>query len=301
MSTRWPETCDKVLKKRLVACFLIRDGLLVQSIGFRRYLPIGHPRFPIEFVVKWDVDEVVLLDMSATAEERAPDTGVLELLSRYCFVPLTVGGGIRSVEDVRLIIRAGADKAAVNAHAVARPRLISEIADVFGSQCVVVSIDCRRENDGCYQVYTHSGTRPTGMTPEAWSKQVESLGAGEIFLNSIDRDGSKQGYDIDLIRRVTGAVKIPVIACGGVGNYSHFAPGIVEGCASAVAAANIFHYIEHSTIVAKAHLLQSGVDIRLDSDAKYEGRQFDDNGRLIMLSDVQLSDIEFKRGSKRLI
>ncbi len=290
-----------MLKKRLVACLLIRDGLIVQSIGFKRHLPIGRPRFPIEFVVKWDVDEIVLLDMSATPENRAPDTEVLELLSRSCFVPLTVGGGIKSVDDVRRIIRAGADKAAVNTHALARPHLVSEIAEVFGNQCVVVSIDCRRESDGHYQVYTHSGSKPTGMAPATWAKQVETLGAGEIFLNSIDRDGSKLGYDIELTRCVSDAVSIPVVACGGVGNYTHFAPGVIEGGASAVAAANIFHYIEHSTIVAKAHLLRSGVDIRLDSEATYEGRDFDESGRLIMLSGSQLSDIEFKRGVKDLL
>jgi imidazole glycerol-phosphate synthase subunit HisF len=287
-----------VLKKRLVACLLIRDGLIVQSIGFKRYLPIGRPQYPIEFVARWDVDEIVLLDISATQECREPDTNVLELLSQSCFVPLTVGGGIKSVDDVRRITRAGADKAAVNAHAVARPKLVSEIADVFGSQCVVVSIDCRRERDGHYQVYTHSGSRPAGLAPEAWAKQAETLGAGEIFLNSIDRDGSKQGYDLELIRRVSDSVSIPVVACGGVGNYAHFSPGILEGGASAVAAANIFHYIEHSTILAKAHLLRSGVDIRLDSDAKYQGREFDEYGRLIMLSGDRLSDIEFKRGVK---
>jgi cyclase len=290
-----------MLKKRLVACLLIRDGLIVQSIGFRRHLPIGRPRFPIEFVVKWDVDEIVLLDMSATPERRAADTGVLEMLSRSCFVPLTVGGGIKSVDDVRGIIRAGADKVAVNSHAVTTPRLVSDVAEVFGNQCVVVSIDSRREHDGRYQVYTHSGTRATGLTPEDWAVQVESLGAGEIFLTSIDRDGSKQGYDTELIRRVSGAVSIPVVACGGIGSYTHFAPGILEGGASAVAAANIFHYIEHSTIVAKAHLLRAGIDIRLDSDATYEGREFDESGRLMMLSGDRLSDIEFKSGVKDLL
>ena len=290
-----------MLKKRLVACLLIRNGLIVQSIGFKRYLPIGRPQFPIEFVVKWDVDEIVLLDISATSERRAPNTQVLELLSRSCFVPLTVGGGIRSVDDVRGIIRAGADKVAVNAHAVARPQLVSEIADIFGSQCVVVSIDCRRESDGSYQVYTHSGSRATGLAPETWAKQVEMLGAGEIFLNSIDRDGAKTGYDVELIRRVGDSVSIPVVACGGVGSYAHFSAGILDGGASAVAAANIFHYIEHSTIVAKAHLLRAGIDIRLDSDAKYEGREFDETGRLIMLSGDRLSDIEFKSGVKELL
>jgi imidazole glycerol-phosphate synthase subunit HisF len=290
-----------VLKKRLVACLLVRNGLLVQSIGFNRYLPVGRPKFPIEFIARWDVDEIVLLDMSATFENRTLDTGLLELLSRSCFVPLTVGGGVRTVDEVRRITGAGADKVAVNAHAVARPQLISEIAEVFGNQCVVVSIDCRLEKGGHYQVYTHSGTRPTGLSAEKWAKQVETLGAGEIFLNSIDRDGSKRGYDIELVSRVSDSVSIPVIACGGVGSYNHFASGIIEGRASAVAAGNIFHYIEHSTIVAKAHLLQSGIDIRLDSDATYKEREFDETGRLIMLSDNRLADIELKRGTKDFI
>jgi cyclase len=290
-----------LLKKRLIACLLVRDGLLVQSIGFKRYLPVGRPRFPIEFIARWDVDEIVLLDMSATSENRTLETGLLELLSRFCFVPLTVGGGVKTVDEVRKIIAAGADKVAINSHAVARPQLIYEIANVFGNQSVVVSIDCRLEDDGSYQVYTHSGTIGTGMSAEQWAKQVEGLGAGEIFLNSIDRDGSKQGYDLELISRVSDSVSIPVIACGGVGSYKHFAPGIIEGHASAVAAGNIFHYIEHSTIVAKAHLLKSDINIRLDSEATYFGREFDESGRLIMLSDKRLADVELKRGAKDFI
>lgn len=279
-----------MLKKRLIACLLIREGLIVQSIGFKRYLPIGLPRFPIEFVDKWNVDEIILLDISATLEHRAPDTSSLKFLSNFCFVPLTVGGGIKSVNDVRSIIHAGADRVVVNTHAMERPELITEIASMFGTQCVVVSIDCHRENDGSYQVYTHGGTRPSGLTPEVWAKQVEVYGAGEIFLNSIDRDGSKLGYDIHLIRRVSDSVSIPVIACGGVGDYTHFANGILEGGASAVAAANIFHYIEHSTIIAKAHLIEAGVNIRLDGYVTYIGREFDDSGRLVALPDSRLLD-----------
>jgi cyclase len=289
-----------VLKKRLIACLLVREGLIVQSIGFNRYLPVGRPKFPIEFVVKWDVDEIVLLDMSATPQGRGPDHEVLSLLSRSCFVPLTVGGGIRTIENARDVIRWGGDKVSVNSHAIDRPELITEIADVFGDQCVVVSMDCRREPDGSCQVYTASGTHPTGLTPVEWAQQAQSLGAGEIFLNSIDRDGSKQGYDVALIHEVASAVSIPVIACGGVGTYEDFAVGIEAG-ASAVAAANIFHYIEHSTIVAKAHLLRAGVNVRLDSNATYTGRAFDASGRLMMLPIDQLLDIEFKRGTKDLL
>jgi len=284
-----------MLKARLVACLLMRDGLIVQSQGFKRWLPIGRPRFPIEFVVRWDVDEIVLLDMSASAESRGPDPAVLEMLSRSCYVPLTVGGGLRSLDDVKRIIRAGGDKACVNTHAVARPALIHEIADHFGSQCVVVSMDCRRETDGRYQVYTASGRRPTGMTPVEWAGRCEQLGAGEIFLNSIDRDGSRQGYDIELIRSVTEAVRIPVVACGGVGSYTHFPDAITKGGASAAAAANIFHHHEHSTILAKAHMLKAGIDVRLDSAAKYQAREFDENGRLLMISAERLAEVEFER------
>lgn len=283
-----------MLKKRLIACLLLRDGLIVQSFGFNRYLPIGRPRFSIEFVNKWDVDEILLLDISASPEGRGPNTEVLETLSRFCYVPLTVGGGICNVDNVRSVVRAGADKVSVNAHAIVRPKLISEIADVFGSQCVVVAMDCRRGTDGSYQVYTHSGSRATGLAPELWARRCAELGAGEIFLNSIDRDGSRQGYDVDLIQRVSASVDIPVIACGGVGAFGDFAPGILQGGASAVAAANIFHHIEHSTIIAKAHMLKSGIDVRLDSQAKYNNCEFDEDGRLLMLSSEHLAEIEFQ-------
>lgn len=283
-----------MLKKRLVACLLLRDGLIVQSFGFNRYLPIGRPRFPIEFVVKWDVDEIVLLDMSATPENRTIEEQVVEMLSQYCYVPLTVGGGVKSVDDVRRVIRAGADKVCLNTHVVKQPGLITEVADVFGSQCVVVSMDCRRESDGTFQVYIDSGRKASGLSAFDWARKCEELGAGEIFLNSIDRDGSRLGYDLELIERVSNMVGIPVIACGGVGNYAHFAPGITAG-ASAVAAANIFQHIEHSTILAKAHMLKAGLDVRLDSQAKYENREFDENGRLMMLNDERLADIEFQR------
>lgn len=283
-----------MLKKRLVALLLIREGLIVQSFGFDRYLPIGRPRFSLEFVNRWDVDEIILLDMSATPSGKGPNIQVLEMLSNYSFVPLTVGGGIGVVDDVRNVVRSGADKVAINTHAIHRPQLISEIADIFGSQCVVVSMDCKKEPDGSYQVYTHSGSRATGLSPEHWAYNCAKLGAGEILINSIDRDGSRQGYDLNLIHSVTNAVNIPVVACGGVGKFSDFSPAILQSGASAVAAANIFHHIEHSTIIAKAHMFKSGIDVRIDNPANYYNREFDDDGRLIMRSLDHLDEIEFK-------
>ena len=290
-----------MLKKRLVACLLIRDGLIVQSIGYKKYLPIGHPKFPLEFVARWDVDEIILLDMSASSEGRILDPKLLEVLSKSCFVPLTVGGGIKSVSDVRRIIRAGADKVSINTSAIDNPKIITEIADTFGSQCVVVSMDCRLDNDGIHRVYANSGNVPTGLDASDWARRVEDIGAGEIFLNSIDRDGSKKGYDISLIKKITESVSIPVIVCGGVGKFSHFSAGITEGGASAVAAGNIFHYIEHSTIVAKMNLLQSGIDIRVDSDATYKGRKFDESGRLMMMSGEDLSSVELGKGFRGIL
>lgn len=288
-----------MLKKRLIATLLLHDGLIVQSFGFNRYLPLGKPRFPIEFLVKWDVDEIVLLDMTASSQNRGPDESVLEALSEHCFVPLTVGGGINSADRVKNIIRAGADKVCVNRQAIAQPSLITEIADRFGSQCVVISMDCRKEPDGSYQVMIDSGKTPTGHTPEVWAKQCETLGAGEILVNSIDRDGSRKGYDLALIKLIANAVTIPVIAIGGVGNMDHFAEGIHAG-ASAVAAANIFQHTEHSTILAKAHMLKAGIDVRLDSLATYHDREFDENGRLVMLSNERLMEIDMQQKAEKI-
>lgn len=284
-----------MLKKRLIACLVVRDGLIVQSIGFSRYLPIGRPKIAIEFVARWDVDEIVVLDMSAARAGRGPDLEVIAMAVERCFVPLTIGGGIRSLAQVTDVIRAGADKIAINTMAIESPDFITRCADAYGSQCVVVSIDARRAADGRHEVFADSGARPTGVDAPAWAAEVERRGAGEIFINSIDRDGSKLGYDVDLIRSVTDAVSIPVIACGGVGTYRDFAPGIIDGGASAVAAANIFHYIEHSTIVAKAHLRRAGIDIRLDSLANYAKLNFDEQGRLLKLTDAELEEITHER------
>jgi len=290
-----------MLKKRLIACLLLKNDLIVQSIGFDKYLPIGSPKFPLERLNKWDVDEIIFLDISAFRENRKFDIKILEVLSKSCFVPLTVGGGIRNVEDVRMLIRSGADKVSINSSAINDPKFITEIADIFGSQCAVVSMDCKLDKDGVYRVYKYSGKIPTNIVASEWAKKVEKSGAGEIFLNSIDRDGSKIGYDIELIKQITDVVSIPVIACGGVGDFSHFASGIVDGKASAVAAGNIFHYIEHSTIIAKMNLLQSNIDVRMDSEATYKGRQFDNNGRLMMMSKEDLSKVEFIKGKKDII
>ena len=290
-----------MLKKRLIACLIIKDNILVQSIGFNKYLPIGEPKYTIEFISRWDVDEIVLLDISARQEKRIINLDVLRYVSKYCFVPLSVGGGISNIKDVKSILSAGADKVVVNTSFIDNPKLITEMSDNFGSQCVVASIDCKKNRSKKHNVFSESGTYNTKKNPIEWAKNVQEHGAGEILLNSIDRDGKKNGYDTDLISSVSENVDIPVIALGGVGEFNHFALGIVDGKASAVAAANIFHFIEHSTIMAKANLLASGIDIRLDSEANYMGREFDEKGRLLTISSEKLKNSELLPSKKSIL
>lgn len=290
-----------MLKKRLICCLVLQDELLVQSIGFSRYLPIGKAKIAVEFMTNWDIDEILIVDISATREQRKPSMNLIANISKNCFVPLTVGGGISEIEDVHRVIRAGADKISINHAALSKPAFITEAAKSFGSQCVVVSMDVKTNSTGSYEVFANSGTEATGKTPTAWAKEVEELGAGEIFLNSIDRDGSKKGYDLDLIRSVSEAVKIPVIACGGVGVMSHFVDGLVIGGASAVAAANIFQHIEHSTIIAKSFLQKAGVDMRLSTMARYTDFLFDDSGRILKKADSELDEMWLERATMESI
>jgi len=288
-----------MVKKRLVVNFLVRNGLIVQSFDFKRYLPIGRPKFPIEHLSRWDVDEIVLLDMSASSQESTIGTELVEMVSKYCYVPLTVGGGIKNIKDAAKLIRAGADKISINNAALKNPSLISQLADNFGSQAVIVSIDSKKHEQED-MVYSYLHDRTLDFSPQVWAKKCEELGAGEIFLNSVDRDGSRKGYDTKLISDVSSSVKIPIIVCGGVGKFTHFSQGIKNG-ASAVAAANIFHHTEHSTILAKASLLRDKVDVRLDSEATYKYRDFDENGRLLMINSEQLEKIEFNKNKYRFL
>ena len=290
-----------MLKKRLIPCLILKDGLIVQSIQFKRYLPIGKAGIAVEFVSNWDVDEIVLIDISATKQERKPDLELIELISKKCFVPLTIGGGIHELETIKDVIRAGADKISINSEALNNPAFITQAADVFGAQCIVVSIDVKVNDKGDYEVVADNGQIWTGKNPPEWAKEVEERGAGEIFLNSVDQDGMKQGYDLELIRQVSDAVRIPVIACGGVGQFEHLVDGVEKGHASAVAAGNIFHYTEHSTIVAKAYLQNKDVPVRLNTAAKYDGFTFDEHGRIQKRDDQDLENIWFERSVKEKI
>jgi len=268
-----------VLKNRLIPIIILKNELVVQSFNFKQFLPIGKIKTAIDYFVNWDVDEIIILDINATRQNRDPQIEVIEQASRECFVPLTVGGGINSVENIKNSLRAGADKISINSHAVENPQFVKDAAARFGNQCIVVSVDAMKvAND--YNVFIRNGKIDTGMKVRDWVKQLERLGAGEILINSIERDGSRKGYDLELLNLVSSSVNIPVIACGGVGNMKHFASGILEGGCQAVAAANIFQHTEHSTIAAKSAMNQLGVQVRLNSNVKYEEFKFDHFGRL---------------------
>lgn len=249
-----------MLRHRLVTVLTFKDGIL-----FRTKLFMPDYRYTSNFVDTWSVDEIVALDITRPAGnvpvDRRPFLDVLRELARRCFVPMAAGGGIRSLDDVRRLLACGADKVIVNSGAIERPELITQIAESFGAQCVILSIDAKREADG-YHVYSHFGARPTGLAPESWARRGAELGAGEILVTSIDRDGSLQGYDLDLCRRVAGSVKVPVLICGGAGSWDHFVQGIVIGGASAVCTSNIYHFTEASLKSAKTHMMKAGILVR---------------------------------------
>jgi cyclase len=252
-----------MLKFRVMPTLLYAGSTLVKGIAFDSWRPVGAAMQAIKVYNLRQVDELVFLDIRATRESRGPDLALIGELADECFAPLTVGGGVSTVDDVRGLLRAGADKVAINSAAVHSPALVSQVADAFGSQCVVVSIDAKREPDTSHQVYTHSGSSPTGRSPTAVAIEAERAGAGEILLTSIDRDGSMAGYDIELVESVAASVGIPVIASGGAGRYEDFRTAITEGGASAVAAAAMYHFTEQTPLEAKRYLAKFGIPVRL--------------------------------------
>ena len=261
-----------MLKHRLIPVLLLQNGLLVRSQEFRIHQIIGNPIHEVKRFNEWGVDEIIYLDISRDDDYdlRREDHKVrglsnpmeiLEAVSATCFVPLTWGGRIRTLDDIRSRISHGADKVTLNTAAFRTPELIGEAARIFGSQAVVVSIDAQRSPSGGWLVFTDGGREATGLEPAPWARRVEECGAGEILIQSIDRDGTGTGYDLDLIRSVAEAVSIPVIALGGIGGYEQYAAGIRAG-ASAVAAANIWHFKELSDLGGKRALKKAGIDIR---------------------------------------
>lgn len=252
---------------RIIPCLDVTDGRVVKGVNFVGLRDAGDP---VELAERYDADgadELVFLDITATSDGRETMVDVVRRTAEKVFIPFTIGGGIRTVDDARTMLRAGADKVSVNSAAVARPELITEIAEVFGNQCVVCAIDARRRAlDGSasegWEVYVAGGRTPTGVDVIEWAKQAVDLGAGEILLTSMDRDGTRDGFDLELTAAVSAAVGVPVIASGGVGNLEHLVEGVVSGGADAVLAASIFHFDDHAIADAKVHMRNAGINVR---------------------------------------
>ena len=253
-----------MLACRIIPCLDVKDGRVVKGV---RFVDLRDAGDPAELAARYEAegaDEVVFLDISASAEGRRTLLEAVERAADRLFIPLTVGGGVRSVQDARDLLLAGADKVSINTAAVADPSLVSRLADRFGSQCVVVAIDARRAAPGArWEVYTHGGRRPTGLDAVQWARRAVELGAGELLVTSMDMDGTRQGYDYPLLRAVKEAVSVPVIASGGAGSLEHLRRAVVEGRADALLAASIFHYGQHTVGEVKAFLRASGVPVRL--------------------------------------
>jgi imidazole glycerol-phosphate synthase subunit HisF len=255
-----------MLKTRIIPCLDVKDGRVVKGVNFVDLVDAGDP---VEAAAAYDAagaDELCFLDITATHENRGIIFDIIERTAARCFMPLTVGGGVRTTDDIRRLLKAGADKVSINSAAVARPEFVREAAQKFGAQCIVVAIDAKRVSDagkpGCWELFTHGGRNRTGIDAVAFAQKVASLGAGEILLTSMDRDGTKSGFDLELTRAVADAVPVPVVASGGVGSLDHFIDGVRAGRASAVLAASIFHFGTHTIAEAKAHMARAGIAVR---------------------------------------
>ncbi|HQY27894.1 MAG TPA: imidazole glycerol phosphate synthase subunit HisF [Burkholderiaceae bacterium] len=253
-----------MLTKRIIPCLDVTAGRVVKGVNFVGLRDAGDP---VEIARRYDeqgADELTFLDITASSDERDIILHVIESVAEQVFIPLTVGGGVRAVEDVRRLLNAGADKVSINTAALQNPQLVADASGRYGAQCIVCAIDAKAAAPGRWEVFTHGGRKPTGRDAVAWAREVEALGAGEILLTSMDRDGTKQGFDLALTRAVSEAVGVPVIASGGVGTLQHLADGVTEGRADAVLAASIFHFGEFTVGEAKRYMAERGIPVRLD-------------------------------------
>ncbi len=252
-----------MLKKRIIPCLDIKNGRVVKGINFVNLVDAGNPAEQAKIYNDNGADEICFLDISASNENRNIILEVVKKTTQNCFVPLTVGGGVRNMEDISNLLLAGADKVSINTAAVSNENLIKEGANKFGSQCIVVAVDVKKVDNDKWEVFTHGGRKSTGIDVLEFVRNMEFLGAGEILLTSMDRDGTKKGYDLDLTKKVANLVSIPVIASGGVGNLEHLYQGFKIGNASAVLAASIFHFGQHSILDAKQYLVSKGIPVRI--------------------------------------
>ena len=255
------------LAKRIIPCLDVDNGRVVKGVQFVDIRDAGDP---VEVAKRYDeqgADEITFLDITASSDDRATTIHTVRAIAEQVFIPLTVGGGIRTIEDIRNMLNAGADKTAINSAAITNPEFVREAAEKFGSQCIVIAIDAKKvskdDEPGKWEIFTHGGRKPTGIDVVEWAIKMTQYGAGEVLLTSMDQDGVKRGFDIELTRAVSEAVNVPVIASGGVGNLQHLADGVTQGKADAVLAASIFHFGEHTVQEAKEHMQKEGIEVRL--------------------------------------
>ena len=252
------------LKVRIIPCLDVKDGRVVKGVNFVNLVDAGDPVEQAKVYAREGADELPFLDIPASHENRDTILDVVARTADQCFMPLTTGGGVRTIEDIRKLLLAGTDKVAINTAAVKRPEFVKAAAEKFGDQCIVVAVDAKRAGEGRFEVFTHGGRNPTGIEAIGWAKRMADYGAGEILLTSMDRDGTKAGFNIPLTRAVADAVTVPVIASGGAGTLDHLVEGIRDGHATAVLAASIFHFGEFTVRQAKEHMAKAGLPMRLD-------------------------------------
>lgn len=288
-----------MLKKRIVANVVVKDGIVVQSINFKKYLPVGKANIALEFLNNWGIDEIILTDISASKKNAEPDFEQIRKATLKCHVPLTIGGGITKIEHIKELMHCGSDKISLNQAAIKNPKLITEAAHVFGDQCIVVSVDALKTDKG-YRVYDYVTGKTLDVSPDDFCLKAQEYGAGEILINSVDRDGSYEGFDIELINSVCDKVTVPVICCGGARNANDFIEAMAKTNASAICAANFFHFTEHSVNTTKANILKEA-KVRLETHADYNESSFDSDLRLKKKDDKVLEDMLFIKIEKEII
>ena len=253
-----------MLTTRVIPCLDVDKGRVVKGVNFTNLVDAGDPVEQATYYDSQGADELTFLDITASNENRDILYDLVQKTAEVCFMPLTIGGGVRNLEDIRKLLLAGADKVSINTQAVQNPEIVKNAAEKFGNQCIVVAIDARKVKNGKWEIFTHGGRNATGLDALDWSRKVSQLGAGEILLTSMDRDGTKDGFDLELTKMVSDSIPIPVVASGGVGNLDHLVEGIVHGHASAVLAASIFHFGIHTIVEAKEFMKRKGIPVRLE-------------------------------------
>lgn len=289
-----------MLKRRIIAVLTVKDDIVVQSIGFQKYLPIGKPEIAVEFLNKWGIDEIAYNDISATSKGKKPNSELIKKVAKKCFVPLAVGGGISSLEDVRKLTQSGADKVIVNNLLLQNPDVVKSIVENFGSQCLIASLDIKKDID-TYKPYHYLTQKYLPYTLQEWISQIETLGAGELLINSVDRDGSYQGFDIEALKVIQNLTSIPIIALGGAKNAQSFVELFEKTKVDAGAAGNFFHFTEHSVNICKAQINRVQDWVRLETNANYQDNSIDANGRLLKKEDDILEHLLFVKIEKEFI